>query len=144
MISARHHPYKLWKERRKSTKLQLQLSHTLHYTLNRLSEKDVLPSKSTSPSPFKSTSLRMSSTSFRPTWKNKTKQNRMVAVSKAQHTKNCYFINDNSLFSLWAEPYLLSQQFSHCVSELRRAYGTISISVELKTTSRGSVLKTEK
>lgn len=34
---------------------------------------------------------------------------------------------------VWPSSYLLAQQFPHCISELRCAYGSISICVKLRT-----------
>lgn len=64
MISARHHSYELCEKR--GGGLNTAAPHS-RARFHKCSVKVVLPSKSTSPSPFKSTSLRMSSTSFRPT-----------------------------------------------------------------------------
>lgn len=113
-----------------------QLHHTLQYILNEQFKRAALPSKSTSPSPFKSTSLRISSTSFRPTWKKK-----KLAEVKWSSTFIQEWFKDSLI--LQSKSYLLTQQLPHCVPELRCAYGTVSISVKLRTKSRGTTLKME-
>lgn len=69
----------LWKERGRVKKCSS--CTTLHIIFWKMKQfvKAALPSKSTSPSPFKSTSLRISSTSFKPTY---IKNNNQVGRSK--------------------------------------------------------------
>lgn len=118
----------------------LQLRHTIQNIINWF-VKVALPSKSTSPSPFRSTSLRISSTSFRPTWKKR----RMAELSSAQHTVIIYTRYLKILFIiLRSTSYLLAQQLPHCISELRCAYGTIPISVKLRTKKHRNNIKNNK
>lgn len=121
MSLARHHSYKLWQERRKDYKTP---SNASEETLFLWGDS---PSKSTRPSPFRSTSRKMSSASFRPTWWQK---HCSIECKNAAHSFQVYyFIYNYNIYSVKMADRSVS--LSPSSGKLRHLYVMFTINIFL-------------
>lgn len=121
MSLARHHSYKLWQERRKDYKTPSNVSEAMLFS------RGDSPSKSTRPSPFRSTSRKMSSASFRPTWWQK--HCSIERENAARSFQVYYFIYNFNVYCI--EAVDRSMSLSPSSGKLRHLYMMFTIKISL-------------